>query len=80
MWPVAMTAVFMPTRLCCTRAVQTPHWVSHKIDIPIRLLSSWPLVKIWTGPVHFRVTLDTLSGYPEPWSSKIPGSDREMPY
>ena len=36
-----------------------------------RLLPSWLLVKIGTGPVHFMVTLDTLSGYPEPWSSKI---------
>ena len=36
-----------------------------------RLLPSSPLVRILTGAVHFRVTLDTLSGYPEPWSSKI---------
>ena len=31
-----------------------------------RLLPSWPMVKISTGPVHFRVTLDSLSGFPEP--------------
>ena len=34
------------------------------------LLSNWPFGKILTGPVHFSVTLDTLSGYPEPWFSK----------
>ena len=39
-----------------------------------RLLSSWPLGKILTGPVHYRVTWDTLSGYPESWSSKTGGS------
>ena len=42
-----------------------------------RLLSNLPLGKILTGTVHCRVTLDTLSGYPEPWSSTILGSDRE---
>ena len=36
-----------------------------------RWLSSWPLGKILTGPVHSRVALDTFSGYPESWSSKI---------
>ena len=45
-----------------------------------RLLSSWPLGKILTGPVYYRVTLDTLSGYLEPWSSKLLGSDRERTY
>ena len=34
-WPVAMSAVFMHTKLCCTRTVQTPGWAPHKIDIPI---------------------------------------------
>ena len=43
----------------------------------IRLLFSWPLGKILTGQVHYRVTLDTLSGYPEPWSLTILGNDRE---
>ena len=42
-----------------------------------RLLLSRPLGKILTRSVHFRVTLDTLSGYPELWISKIPASDRE---
>ena len=36
-----------------------------------RLLSKWPLVKILTRPVYYRVTLDTLSVYPESWSSKF---------
>ena len=40
MWPVAVTAVLMPTRLCCTRTVQTPGWAPHKIDIPILLCVS----------------------------------------
>ena len=44
------------------------------------LLSSWPLDKILTGPVHYRVTLDSLSDYPESWPSKVPGSDRERTF
>ena len=46
----------------------------------VRLLSSWPLVKILTGPVHYKVTLDTLSRFPESWSSKTLGSDRERTF
>ena len=34
--------------------------------VKTRLLSSLPLGKILTGPVQYMVTLDTLSGYPEP--------------
>ena len=49
----------------------------YELWVNIRLLPSWPLVNILTGPVHFRVTLDTLSGYPEPWSSEILGSEIE---
>ena len=41
------------------------------------MLPSWPMVKISIGPVHFTVTLDTLSGYPEPWSSKTLESETE---
>ena len=37
MWPLAIAAVFRPTRLCCTRKVLTPGWAPHKIDIPILL-------------------------------------------
>ena len=48
--------------------------------VDTRLLSSWPLGKILTGPVHYRVTLDTFGEYPEPWFSKILGSDRERTY
>ena len=32
------------------------------------LIDPW---KILTGPVHFRVNLDTLSGYPEPWFKEV---------
>ena len=48
--------------------------------LEIRLLPRWPMVNILTGPVNFRVNLVTFSGYPEPWSSKIPGNDRERTY
>ena len=40
MWPVTMSAVLMPTRLCCTWIVQTPGWAPHKIYIPILLCVS----------------------------------------
>ena len=62
--------------------LDTGHWTqpSEYMQLFIRLLPSWPMVKILTGPVHFRVTLDTLSGYPEPWSSKILGSEIESTF
>ena len=46
---------------------------SKRVDSPVaaRLLSSWPLGEILTGSVHIRVTYDTLSVDPEPWSSKF---------
>jgi hypothetical protein len=40
MWPLAMLAVFMHTRLCFTRTVQTIGWAPHEIDIPILLCVS----------------------------------------
>ena len=43
--------------------------VTQTYRVSSRLLSSSPLGKILTGPVHFRVTQDTLSGYPKTWSS-----------
>ena len=32
---------------------------------------------ILTGPPHYRLPYAPLSEYPEPWSSKVPGSERE---
>ena len=39
-WPVAVLAVLIPTRLCCTRTVQSPGQGAHKSDIPILLCVS----------------------------------------
>ena len=38
-----------------------------------RLLYSQHLGGIWTGQTPYRLTYDTLSGYPETWSWKISG-------
>ena len=73
--PIDLTAVgcIGTNPVLCSWSVVTHHasCVGH------RLLPSWPLVKILTGPLHFRVTLDTISRYPEPWPSKILGSEIE---
>ena len=42
-----------------------PLHLNLRLGLHTRLLSSWPLGKILTGSVHLRVTLYTLSGYPE---------------
>ena len=42
-----------------------------------RVLNTQHLYGIWTGLTPYRLPLDTLSEYPEPWFWKIPGSEWE---
>ena len=45
-----------------------------------RLLHPQHLDGILTGLTLYRVPLDALSEYPEPWSSKMSGSERERTF
>ena len=45
-----------------------------------RLLKIRHLYGIWSGLIPYRLRLDTLSEYPEPWYWKISGSEWERTY
>ena len=52
-WPVFMTAVLAPTRLCCTGTDPTHGWATHTIDIPI-ILCFWGLPWLSLLNQHYR--------------------------
>ena len=67
-----MDFFFLKALLLTIFIISELYWRLH-----IRLLNIRHLYGIWTGLTPYRLRLDTISEYPEPWFWKISGSEWE---
>ena len=74
---VCRTALAQPVLLIKVKVLIQSGCILSSGEVGIEsVCATMRLFYICTGPVHFRVTLDTpSSGYPESWTLKILGSD-----